>query len=126
MRKFLPLIFLAGCTPSRGVPPSITEEHLVAKYIIDRAGDPDSISFVKWGPHKGSNPKCVRVIYRGKNNMGTLELGDIIVVVNNGKVTESLKNPFGDDYVEGWRKVMAPPKMTSLHIPQIDAEDDNE
>ena len=50
------------------------DEAIARKHILERAHDPDSLEFVKWGPHgtigNRPNEKIIRVIIRGKNLFG--------------------------------------------------------
>src|SRR5262245_18998416 len=60
----------------RSAEPSTPEEKTVAAWILQRAVNPRSVVFVKWGPHQDLPPpghrgqRLVRVSYRATNEQG--------------------------------------------------------
>jgi hypothetical protein len=109
-RLILPLcvVILAGCSrvsnPASGVGPSTAAEAAVAKHIVERANEPSSVVFVKWGPNRGDT---FRVAYRAKNESGNPQFYDrLFVVEKNMNVKLAGPNAGGDTWIEQ----LAPPK----------------
>lgn len=105
---------VAGCQPltgTKGVAPSTAEEKAVAKHILATAHDPGSVEFVKWGPHQsmagggaGAGPQSnfthgMRVVYRGKNALGAMQLQDMLYLIDKtGAVHSGWMNSGGDNW----------------------------
>jgi hypothetical protein len=104
--------------------PKTAEERLVKKYIVDHANDPDSLRFVKWGPHDPDRKLSatlpgkftglpdgyyVRVCYRAKNHNGAMQFYDALVVVQGARVKGAVGNGYGDDWQEHFDKLFKDP-----------------
>jgi hypothetical protein len=102
------------------------EEQAVKAYVLDQAGDPGAVEFMKWGPNDLSgevtanvgsasvfhsaaadpvhNAAVVRVRWRGPNGQGGKQVNDLLVFVKQGKVTAAIPNTQGDNWLDTARK----------------------
>jgi hypothetical protein len=85
--------------------PGLPEEKAARKYILDHAGDPRSVEFVKWGPHNfhmagqtnSGWEKAIRVCLRAKNDYGAMAYNNWLVMIDkDGTACTFLPNDRGD------------------------------
>jgi len=91
-------------------------ERLIRRHILETTNDPQSVEFVRWGPHDdgrvlrrlatelgGPLPSFhfCRVTFRARNDRGAVEFFDKIAVVYQGRVM-LLVNDAGDGWAGTW------------------------